>query len=41
MVHIATYGMLAGVLTAGQVTDRPMMIPVLEQIRVARPRAVT
>lgn len=33
----AACGMLAGVLTAGQAADGPMMVPVLEEIRVARP----
>ena len=33
----AACGMLAGVLTAGQAADCPMMIPVLETIRVKRP----
>ena len=32
----AACGMLAGVITAGQVADSPMMIPVLEEIRVTR-----
>ncbi|MDO4901471.1 IS5 family transposase [Actinomyces sp.] len=39
-VHAATdaaCGMLAGVLTAGQAADGPMMIPVLDKIRVKRP----
>ncbi|SDN30910.1 IS5 family transposase [Actinomyces ruminicola] len=33
----AACGMLAGVLTAGQAADGPMMIPVLDKIRVQRP----
>ncbi|WP_136193451.1 IS5 family transposase [Actinomyces procaprae] len=33
----AACGMLAGVLTAGQVADCPMMIPVLDKICVQRP----